>query len=115
MHSLIREFLSLATSLPRGRRALVVENIALRHQSQIHRNESGASQPTLDTLRKLARALSITTDELVFEEDERGPDDALRLQFEAVSRFNPDEKKTAKDVLDGLILKHEARRWTSSG
>jgi len=37
-----------------------------------------------------------------------------RLQFEAISSFDPDEKKTAKDVLDGLILKHEARRWASS-
>ena len=85
------------------------------HQSQIHRYESGASQPTLDALRKLALALAVTTDELVFEEDERGPDDELRLQFEAISRFSPDEKKTAKEVLDGLILKHEARRWASSG
>jgi transcriptional regulator with XRE-family HTH domain len=85
------------------------------HQSQIHRYESGASQPTLDALRKLALALTVSTDELVFEQDERGPDDELRLQFEAVSRFGPDEKKTAKEVLDGLILKHEARRWASSG
>ena len=85
------------------------------HQSQIHRYESGASQPTLDALRKLALALAVTTDELVFEEDERGPGDELRLQFEAISRFDPDEKKTAKEVLDGLILKHEARRWASSG
>jgi hypothetical protein len=51
----------------------------------------------------------------VFEEDERGSDDELRVQFEAVSRFGPGEKKTAKEVLDGLILKHEARRWASPG
>jgi hypothetical protein len=44
-----------------------------------------------------------------------GPDDQLRLQFEAISRFDPDEKKTAKEVLDGLILKHEARKWASAG
>ncbi len=85
------------------------------HQSQIHRYESGASQPTLDALRKLALALGVTTDELVFEEDEQGPDDGLRLQFEAVSKFGPDEKKTAQEVLDGLILRHEAKRWASSG
>jgi transcriptional regulator with XRE-family HTH domain len=84
------------------------------HQSQIHRYESGNSQPTLEALRRLALALGVSTDELVFEADERGPDDELRLQFEAVSRFGPDEKKTAKEVLDGLILKHEAKRWASS-
>lgn len=85
------------------------------HQSQIHRYESGTSQPTLDAPRKLALAFGVTTDELVFEADERGPDDELRLQFEAISRSGPDEKKTAKEVLNGLILKHEARRWASSG
>jgi transcriptional regulator with XRE-family HTH domain len=85
------------------------------HQSQIHRYESGGSQPTLEALRRIALALGVSIDELVFEAGERGPDDELRLQFEAVSRFGPDEKKTAKEVLDGLILKHEARRWASSG
>jgi hypothetical protein len=34
---------------------------------------------------------------------------------EAISRLDPDETKTAKEVLDGLIPKHEARRWVSSG
>jgi len=69
----------------------------------------------MSALKRLALALGVTTDELVFEDDERGPDDELRLQFEAISRFSPDEKKTAKEVLDGLILKHEARRWATSG
>jgi transcriptional regulator with XRE-family HTH domain len=85
------------------------------NQAQIHRYERGTAEPSMSALKRLALTLAVTTDELVFEEDERGPDDELRLQFEAVSRFGPDEKKTAKDVLDGLILKHEARRWASSG
>lgn len=83
------------------------------HQSQIHRYESGTSQPTLDALRKLALALGVTTDEIVFEEGERGPDEELRLQFEVVSRFEPEAKRTVKEVLDGLILKHEAKRWAA--
>jgi hypothetical protein len=36
------------------------------------------------------------------------------MQFEAISKYDPEEKKTAKEVLDGLILRHEARRCTSS-
>jgi len=75
---------------------------------------AGASQPALDAIRKLAVVLGISANELVFGEDERGPGDDLRLQFEAISNFDPDEEKTAKDVLDGLILKHEARRWATS-
>ena len=36
----------------------------------------------------------------------RNPEDP----FEAVSRFDPEEKKAARAVLDGLILRHQARR-----
>ena len=84
------------------------------HVIQIRRYEGGASQPTLDVIRKLAIALSVSADELVFDKDERGPEEDLMLQFEAVSRFDPDEKKIAKALLDSLILQHEAKRWTRS-
>jgi len=36
------------------------------------------------------------------------------LQFEAVSRFDPDSKKVVKQILDSMILQQEARRWSSS-
>ncbi len=35
--------------------------------------ENEATQPTLEVIRKLARALSVSADALVFEQDERGP------------------------------------------
>jgi hypothetical protein len=35
------------------------------------------------------------------------------LQFEAVSRFDADEKQVVRSLLEGMILKHEARRWSS--
>ncbi len=82
---------------------------------QIRRYESGASQPTLDAIRRLALALGVTTDELIFDKDERGPDDDLRLQFEALTRFTPEEKKIAKAVLESLILKHDANRFSATG
>ncbi|WHI49958.1 hypothetical protein P3339_16060 [Microbulbifer sp. MLAF003] len=37
------------------------------------------------TAGQIAIAMSITIDSLVFDEDERGPDEQLRLQFEAIS------------------------------
>lgn len=77
---------------------------------QIHRYESGSSQPTLDVIRRLAVELGVSADELLFDPGERGPDEDLRLQFEAISRFDPEDKKVARDVLDGLILKHQAKR-----
>lgn len=55
--------------------------------------------------------LAPQTDELLFEKDERGPDEELRLQFEAVSRLDPEEKHVVKEVVEGLIIKHDAKRW----
>ena len=102
----------------RKQRSLTQQALAERvgvHVVQLRRYESGASQPTLDVIRKLAMALSVSADLLLFGKDERGPDDELRLQFEAVSRFDPDEKKVIRSMLEGMILKHEARRWSSGG
>lgn len=84
------------------------------HVIQIHRYEAGSSQPTLEAIRKLAVALSVSADELVFDREERNPDEDLRLQFEAITRFDPEERKVAKALLESLILRHEARRWSSS-
>ncbi|MBK6287182.1 MAG: helix-turn-helix transcriptional regulator [Gammaproteobacteria bacterium] len=79
------------------------------HLTQIQRYEAGTAQPTPDVMKKLA-ALTASTDWLLFEEDERGPDDELKLQFEALRQFDEEERKTALEVLDGLILKHQAKR-----
>lgn len=80
----------------------------------IRRYEVNETQPTLEVIRKLARALSVSADALVFEQVERGPTDALRLQFEAVSQLPPEEQSVVKKVLDSLIIKYQARRWDSA-
>jgi len=75
------------------------------------RYEHGSIQPTLDVIRRLAVALSVSADMLIFDENERGPDDELRLQFEALRGFSPEEKQVAKTLLESLILKHDASRF----
>ncbi len=80
------------------------------HVNQIRRYESGATQPSLDVLKRLAVAMSITIDSLVFEAEERGPDDGLRLQFEAISRMTDEEKRVIKSLLDGMIIKHQTQQ-----
>ncbi len=67
----------------------------------------------MEVLKKLATALRVTTDELLFGKDERGPDEELMLQFEAICRLDPHEKQVAIEVLDSLLLRHDARRWTA--
>jgi transcriptional regulator with XRE-family HTH domain len=83
------------------------------HVSQIRRYEAGDSSPTLDVLRKLAVALSVSADTLVFDENERGPDEDLRLQFEATTRLSDDEKHVVKAVIESILLSHEAKRWAA--
>ncbi len=49
-------------------------------------------------------------DPLFCGEDERGPIDELKLQFEALSEFDEEDRKVAKAILESLILKHNAKR-----
>jgi transcriptional regulator with XRE-family HTH domain len=90
--------------------AQLAERIGM-HVVQLRRYEAGSSQPTLDVVRKISTALQVSADMLLFGKDERGPDEDLRLQFEAVSRFDEEEKRVVRSLLEGTILKHEARRW----
>lgn len=41
------------------------------------------------------------------------PDEDLKLQFEAVSRLDPEEKKVVRSVIESIILRPEARRWST--
>ena len=97
----------------RKERALTQQALADRvsvHITQINRYESGDSQPTLDVIRRIAIALTVSADELIFGKDERGPDEDLRLQFEAISQFDDEDKELARGLLEGLILKHQAKQ-----
>lgn len=80
------------------------------HVNQIKRYEANTAQPTLETLVRLAKALHVTLDELVFSEETRGPSDEFRMQFEALTKFDDHEKLVAKELLDSLILKHTANQ-----
>ena len=81
------------------------------HVIHFARYEKGLSQPTLDIIRKLARALHVSADELLFDINERNPHQDLLLQFEAIANFSPQELSVVKSLLDALILQHQARKW----
>ena len=82
------------------------------HVNQIKRYEAGTTQPTLEALVKLSKNLHISLDDLVFGENQRGPNDDLKLQFEAVSELEDEDKMIIREVLEGLIIKYQARRWS---
>lgn len=81
------------------------------HVTQIKRYEGGSAQPSMEGLKKMALALDCATDALVFDASERPIADDLQRQFEAMSRLPEDDRKIARALLEGLILKHEATRW----
>jgi len=82
------------------------------HVNQIKRYEAGTTQPTLEALVKITKTLHISLDDLVFGEDQRGPDDNLKLQFEAVSELEDEDKLIIREVLEGLIIRYQAKRWS---
>jgi len=54
--------------------------------------------------------LEFVTVPSAFGEKERDPAMDLRLQFEALSQFDEEERKIVKALLESLILKHNAKR-----
>jgi transcriptional regulator with XRE-family HTH domain len=80
------------------------------HLSQMKRYESGDTQPSLEVLRRIALALNVSADRLLFDEHERGPADEFRMLCEALTRFNRKEKQIAMAVLESLVLKHTSDR-----
>ncbi|MEO7404094.1 MAG: helix-turn-helix transcriptional regulator [Burkholderiales bacterium] len=77
------------------------------HVQQIKRYEAGTSQPSAEALKRIAKSFAVTTDWLLFEDAERGPDDDLRLQFEALSTMSTEERAIARAVLDAMIIKSQ--------
>lgn len=80
------------------------------HVTQLRRYEKGESQPNLDAIRKLAVALNVPGDMLLFDDDERRPPEDFLLQFEALMQLDADDKKAVRSVIDGLLLRHQAKR-----
>jgi len=59
------------------------------------------------------KTLRVTIDSLVFEEDELQPDANLSLQFRAISNLSEDKQAVIKQLLEGMIIKYEAERWSN--
>jgi len=83
------------------------------HVTQIKRYEAGNSLPSLEALKKISQTFRVTTDSLVFEEDELMPDVNLALQFQAIAGMPETEQSVIKQLLEGMIIKYEAERWSS--
>ena len=65
------------------------------HITQVRRYEAEQAQPSIEILKKIALAFNVTSDWLIFEEDERALPDTLQLKFEAVSKMPEEDQRTA--------------------
>ncbi len=83
------------------------------HITQVKRYEAGSSLPSLEALKKIAQTLRVTTDSLIFESEELKPGEDLRLQFRAISNMPEKEQQIVMQLLEGMIIKYEAERWSS--
>ena len=84
------------------------------HVSQLKRYEAGASQPTIEVFRRMALALNVSADMLLFEEGERDPDEQLKLQFEALAHLDANEREAVQTMIAGVLHMHDAKRWQQS-
>ncbi len=57
----------------------------------------------MDVFRKIVLALHVRSDSLLFDEEERGPDDDLRLHFEAASKFDSEKKRMLRICLTDCV------------
>lgn len=84
------------------------------HVNQARRCERGATESTLEVLIRLARALHVSLDDLVFDEADRGPSAELALQFEAVSHMPDEERHIIKALREGMIVKYQTKQIVRS-
>lgn len=81
------------------------------HISHVQRIEAGTSQPTVDVLKRLAEALQVSIDLLVFskpsaEAESRLADVELLNQFAAIENFPDTDKQALKTIISAMIVKH---------
>lgn len=65
--------------------------------------------PTLEVIRKMALALEVTADELVFDKAERQPqmlDKELLKNWEKIDELPDDDKLAVKKIVAALLVKH---------
>jgi Predicted transcriptional regulators len=84
------------------------------HILQLRRYEAGTTQPTIEVFRRTVLPLSVSADMLLFDEGERGPDDHLKLQFEAISKLDDKEREALETVISSVLHMHDAKRWTQA-
>jgi transcriptional regulator with XRE-family HTH domain len=100
----------------RRQRALTKPALADRignHVSPLRRYESGTSQPIIGVLGRLAVALAISADVLIFDETERAIPEGIDHHLKAIGQLGPEEQAAIRALIEDALLRHHARRLAS--
>ena len=67
-------------------------------------------------MRRLATELAICADVLIFDPDERDTNipTELRHHLEAITQLDPDEQTAIRTLIEGTLLRHQARKLAAS-
>ena len=79
------------------------------HVNSVKVYEAGKSQPSLDVFKRIAVALSVSADELLFDQSERGPDDNFKLAFEAVTQMPEKDRQTILSLIESMVVKNQVK------
>ena len=83
-----------------------ISNVSSTQISKIERGD--AKNPELDTIKKLCFALGVSSDSLIFDENERDPAFEMIMLFEATQKLKPEQHETMKEVISALLMKFNA-------
>jgi transcriptional regulator with XRE-family HTH domain len=76
---------------------------------QLSRIERGKSQPGLESLKKIAIALGCSTDELVFDKDERELTEDLGKMLTLIKRLPDQKQDMIKEFILTVVQRHESK------
>jgi transcriptional regulator with XRE-family HTH domain len=97
----------------RRQRGLTQVQLAARagiHPSGLHRYEAGTAQPTLEVIRGLCVALSVSADSLIFSDDSRTlVEDRLRSALEQAVHLSEHQQVVIAEVVDAFVAAHVAK------
>ncbi|HEX4345396.1 MAG TPA: helix-turn-helix transcriptional regulator [Solirubrobacteraceae bacterium] len=93
--------------------AELAQRVGTTDARQISRYENGRITPSLDAIARLAQALDVSLDYLVFDDQPRRPlhvnDHGLTERLAALAELNPEDRASLLSVLDALLTRTRVR------
>jgi transcriptional regulator with XRE-family HTH domain len=93
--------------------AELAQRVGSTDARQISRYENGRITPSLDAVARLAQALDVSLDYLVFDDQPRRPlhvdDHGLAERLAALAELNAEDRASLLSVLDALLTRTRVR------